>query len=174
MSKSISVGVSSCLLGHNVRYDGQNKRHDLVLALCDDFHCVAICPELAIGLGVPRMPVNIIQTGHQQRVRGSADGQLDVTDQLMDYADHINDSMPEICGYIFKSRSPSCGVQSTPCFDEHEKQIGVTSGIYSGRIIQRVPDLPVVEETQLTSESDVKDFANAVRTYWAAKHGVMD
>jgi uncharacterized protein YbbK (DUF523 family) len=170
--KHIHVGVSSCLLGYNVRYDGQNRQHDSVLALCENFTCIAICPEYAIGLGIPRAPINIIEIARDRyRVKGSANPHLDVTDELVDYADHIHQSIPEICGYIFKSRSPSCGVASTPYFDPDGNQLGVTDGIYSRRIKQLAPNLPIVEEVQLTDGKNQKAFEDAVRSY-AANHGI--
>ncbi|MGD8567728.1 MAG: DUF523 domain-containing protein [Gammaproteobacteria bacterium] len=169
----IHVGVSSCLLGNNVRYDGQNRQHDHVMALCENFTCIAICPEYAIGLGIPRAPINIIKvTDNHYRVKGSANPHLDVTEELVDYADHIHQSMPEICGYIFKSRSPSCGVASTPYFDPDGNQLGVMDGIYSGRIKQLAPTLPIVEEVQLTDKENQKAFEDAVRQY-AVSHGMI-
>lgn len=170
--KRIHVGVSSCLLGYNVRYDGQNRQHDSVTALCENFSCVAICPEYAIGLGIPRAPINIIEvTAERLRVKSSANPHLDVTDELVDYADHIQQSIPEICGYVFKCRSPSCGVGSTPYFDSDGNQLGIMDGVFSGRIKQLAPALPIMEETQLADKGNRKAFEDAVRAY-AARRGI--
>jgi uncharacterized protein YbbK (DUF523 family) len=156
-----------------VRYDGRNKLNNQVLALCEAFNCIAICPEYAIGLGIPRAPINIIQVENRYRVKGSATPDLDVTEELIDYANHIRDSQPQICGYVFKSRSPSCGLQSTPFFNEKGSHLGDTDGIFCSRIRCLFPGLPVTEETHLEEEQTVKQFQDAVIQY-AKEHGVVD
>lgn len=166
-AKNIQIAVSSCLLGHKVRYDGQDREHKYVLKLCEQFHCVAICPEYAIGLGIPRAPINIVQIGSEKRVRGIENPNHDVTDALQEYADSIHDSIPTLCGYVFKARSPSCGVNSTPFFSETGTELGIDSGIYSSQIKQRLKDLPIIEETQLTSDEDIQRFVDAVNIYAA-------
>ncbi|WP_455219020.1 DUF523 domain-containing protein [Kaarinaea lacus] len=166
-SNKIQIAVSSCLLGHKVRYDGQDRKNKNVLKLCEQFHCIAICPEYAIGLGIPREPINVVLTGSDKRVRGIENPNHDVTEALQEYADSIHESIPTLCGYVFKSRSPSCGVNSTPFFSETGTELGIDSGIYSSQIKQRRQDLPIVEETQLTTGEDIQRFIDAVNTYAA-------
>ena len=163
--EKIQIAVSSCLLGHKVRYDGQDRKNDNVMKLCNQFDCIAICPEYAIGLGIPRPPINIVQIDSELRVRGIANPNHDMTDALKEYADSIIESIPNICGYIFKARSPSCGVNSTPFFNEAGTDLGKTSGIYSNRIQQRLHNLPIIEEKQLEDGEDMQRFAEAVYTY---------
>ncbi|WP_455367057.1 DUF523 domain-containing protein, partial [Kaarinaea lacus] len=79
-TKKIHIGVSSCLLGHKVRYDGQGKKHSYVLKLCEQFTCIAICPEYAIDLGVPRPPLHLVQLTNGIHARGIANPKQDVTD----------------------------------------------------------------------------------------------
>ncbi|MEJ2181564.1 MAG: DUF523 domain-containing protein [Gammaproteobacteria bacterium] len=164
-STKTKIGVSSCLLGYKVRYDGQDRKDDHVLKLCEQFHCIAICPEYAIGLGVPRAPIKIIQFDSGKRVRGAENQKLDVTDPLMEYADSIYESIPHLCGYIFKARSPSCGVNSTPYFSENGTDLGVTSGVYSNRIQQQFHNLPVIEDSELKTDNDIQGFIDAVNNY---------
>ena len=164
-SDKLQIAVSSCLLGHKVRYDGRDRKNNNVLKLCEQFECVAICPEYAIGLGIPRPPINIVQIGSELRVRGIANPNHDMTDALQEYAETICESIPNLCGYIFKARSPSCGVNSTPFFSETGSELGVTSGIYSSRIQQRLDKLPVIEEKQLTTEDDIELFIESVYAY---------
>lgn len=152
-------------MGHKVRYDGQDREHKNALKLCEQFHCIAICPEYAIGLGIPRAPINIIEIDSEKRARGIENPNHDVTDLLQEYADSIYESIPNLCGYVFKARSPSCGVNSTPFFGETGTELGVTSGIYSRQIQQRLYHLPVVDETQLITNEDIQRFVDAVNTY---------
>ena len=163
-SERIQIAVSSCLLGHKVRYDGQDRKNSKVLKLCEQFDCVAICPEYAIGLGIPRAPINVVQIGSQLRVRGIANPNHDMTDSLLEYADSICESIPNLCGYIFKSRSPSCGISSTPFYNESGIELGKTNGIYADRV-QQLYKLPIVEETQLDTDEDIQQFIDAVYTY---------
>lgn len=165
-TKTIQIGVSSCLLGHKVRYDGQDKKHSNVLKLCEQFHCVAICPEYAIDLGVPRAPLHLVQLASGIHARGIANPQQDVTAALTEYANEVHASMPQLCGYVFKARSPSCGINSTPLVNATGlQQLGTTSGIYSARIQQLAAELPIVEEIQLNDENDVNRFIAEVVAY---------
>jgi uncharacterized protein YbbK (DUF523 family) len=169
-AKQIQIGVSSCLLGYKVRYDGQDKKNDNVLKLCGQFDCIAICPEYAIDLGVPRAPLHLVQIASDIHARGIANPHLDVTGLLAEYAVNIHKSLPDLCGYVFKARSPSCGVNSAPFSNEAgTQQLGVTNGIYSGRIQQLSGNLPVVEETQLNDNYEILRFIEAVHAYASAR-----
>ena len=108
-SHKIPVGISSCLLGQTVRYDGGHK-YDVYInrRLADFFDFRPFCPEVAIGLGTPRPPIRLVTTSDGLRVRGVKDPSRDVTEQLCDYGNRVAAKQAELCGYIFKSRSPSC------------------------------------------------------------------
>ncbi len=161
----IRIGVSSCLLGNKVRYDGRDKLHQKVMMLCNQFDCIAICPEVAIGLGVPRPPVNLVQVGQNMRVRSTDNPEHDMTEDLINYADTVCKTMPDLCGYIFKARSPSCGIQSSPYLNQSGEQLGKTSGVFSKHLLQAWMNLPVIEETQLENEMELKCFLAAVEKY---------
>lgn len=135
------------------------------MQFCLHFNCIAICPEMAIGLGVPRTPISVILSGNQPGASANNVARPDITEQLLEYATRVHLALPDLCGYIFKSRSPSCGVQSTACFDTQGRQIGMSSGIFSGRIMQLRPGMPVIEEHQIWEATAVKEFANAVKDY---------
>jgi len=163
--KKISIGVSSCLLGNNVRYDGKNKDNQVIQNICSVLECIPLCPEEGIGLGIPRPPLQIVRIKNDFRARGKTNPGFDVTDRLGHYANNIVSRHPDICGYIFKARSPSCGINSTPWRNISGDDTGLTSGIYSDRISTLLPSLPVIEETQLANEASVKIFMDAVRKY---------
>lgn len=161
----LTIAVSSCLLGHNVRYDGSNKKNDHVLRLCTMFNCLAICPEYSIGMGVPRSPINLVSVNGRYRARGAIDPEFDVTDLLNQFAVSIVNSNPELCGYVFKARSPSCGLDSTPWFDDDSRQQGLTSGIFSHKIHLLLPELPMIEEAQLTGNDEIEEFIVRAKNY---------
>ena len=163
--KKIRIAVSSCLMGHNVRYDGKDKKNDSICEICARFDCLAVCPEAEIGLGTPRPPLVIVKEEHSFHARGWTNPRFDVTDALERHAQQVITRYPDICGYIFKSRSPSCGVNSTPWQTPTNRETGLTYGIYSAKIKQLAPALPIAEETQLSDASKIDDFVKKVIRY---------
>lgn len=142
------VLVSACLLGEPVRYDGGHKRHAwLVEELLPRIEPVAVCPEVGIGLGVPRPPIQLVQTDAGIRALGVEDPTLDVTDRLEGYASR--QAHPWLCGAVFKARSPSCGIETTPLFDPNGREIGFTSGLFAAGLQAALPGLPVIDEAGL-------------------------
>lgn len=145
----ISIGISSCLLGAEVRYDGGHKRHGYIeKTLGQYFEFVRFCPEMAIGLGVPRDPIHLLRVNEQIRCVGIKDPSLDVTDRLRDCADEQKHWQAKICGYIFKKDSPSCGMERVRVYinDIPDKN---GQGLFAQRVMHNFPNLPVEEEGRL-------------------------
>ena len=159
------VGVSSCLLGNKVRYDGQEKRNQLVMTMSQYFELVAVCPEVGIGLGVPRAPIQLVGDTEHPRVLGAEDPAMDVTDQLIAYAKNIIQDHPNLSGFIFKSRSPSCGVNDAPVFNLVGEQVNTSAGLFARTIMQLKPRLPVEDEARLQDQSVLKEFLEKVSRY---------
>ena len=108
----IRLGISGCLLGQKVRYDGNHQRDSYItLTLRKYFEFVPVCPEVAIGLGVPRPPIRLVGNPAAPRAVGVADPTLDVTRKLTVYGQRMARTLDDISGYILKSRSPSCGME---------------------------------------------------------------
>ena len=147
--QQISIGISSCLLGDEVRYDGGHKRHSYIeKTLGQYFEFVRFCPEMAIGLGVPREPIRLVRTDEQIRCVGIKDPTLDVTDKLRDCADEQRDWQAGICGYIFKKDSPSCGMERVRVY-RNDTPTKNGSGVFAQRVMENFPYLPVEEEGRL-------------------------
>ncbi len=145
------VGISSCLLGENVRWDGSTRSDAYILGtLARHFEFVPVCPEMAIGLGVPRQPIRLVGAPEAPRVLGVEDPSLDVTDALAAYGRRMAGELTDICGYILKARSPSCGMERVlvyrPGGGRPVKQ-GV--GMYARAFLAARPELPVEEEGRL-------------------------
>jgi uncharacterized protein YbbK (DUF523 family) len=166
MSRSapIKIGISSCLLGENVRYDGQNKydRHIAeVLGQYVDF--LPVCPETAIGLGVPRPPVRLLnRNGHICAV-GIDNPDIDITEALTGFGKKQAAMLDTISGYIFKSRSPSCGVTDTPILVNSKEVYG--AGLYARQIIEAYPLLPVTDDVSLRHRNHMNHFLEQVLAY---------
>ena len=161
---TIRVGISACLLGQKVRYDGGHKRADFCTeVLSHYFQFVPLCPEVAIGLGVPRPTIRLVQQGSEIRVQ-SADGQLDVTERLREYGQLKAGELTELSGYVFCAKSPSCGMERVRLFgDAGGAKEGV--GLYAHTLMQALPLLPVEEDGRLNDPVLRENFVMRVYAY---------
>jgi uncharacterized protein YbbK (DUF523 family) len=157
------LAVSSCLLGEVVRYDGRDKRNDILIReLGRHFEFVSVCPETAIGLGVPRPPIQLYQVGTGIRARGVDDPKFDVTERLQACARSMAAQLAEVAGYITKQASPSCGMTAVRVVDETGTTRYDGTGLYIAAIMQQWPTLPVMEEDRLTDQRAVESFIERV------------
>lgn len=158
---AVPVAISACLAGQPVRYDGTDK-HDPAIypLLAANLALQPLCPELDAGLGVPRPPVQLVAGSDGIRAQGRDDAALDVTALLQTQArlraDALLRSAPPLCGYIWKSRSPSCGWHSTPLYGTGKT--ATTSGLAAAEIGRRMPWLAMVEETTLHDSAAARAF----------------
>ena len=149
------LGVSACLLGHPVRYDGEHKRNGLVADVLPRWlNMQPLCPETAIGLPTPRAPIQVVQIDAQQRVRGVSEPARDFTDALQQHAENIDINAS---GFLLKARSPSCGLGNTPLW-QAGREIGLTDGAFAAVLVQRFPWLPISNEDQLDSPLEIELF----------------
>ncbi len=163
----IRVGVSSCLLGEQVRYDGGHRRDAFITgALARCFQYVPICPEVAIGLGIPRPPIQLVGDPARPRALGVLDKSIDVTEQLEDFAREQAAKLGGLSGYIFKSRSPSCGVARVKVYGASARAGAHASGVYARVLMQAQPLLPVEEEGRLNDPVLRESFVNRVYVLW--------
>jgi uncharacterized protein YbbK (DUF523 family) len=150
-----TVAVSACLTGERVRYDGNTRYLPAVEWLGAALHLVPICPEVGAGLTVPRPPVQLVVTdgpGAMPHALGRDDPNLDVTPQLQAFALTSSTQLiaaQTLCGYLWKSRSPSCGYGSAPLFNTAGIQIGQTNGIQAAHFQRALPWLSYCEESNL-------------------------
>ena len=157
MADKIKIAVSACLLGQKVRYDAQEKGHELIINYfmqqhSDILELLPFCPEVAIGLSVPRAKIQLQQEKDKTiRVVGVENHRLDVTSELQSYAERFLLQQPDIRAYIVKSKSPSCAYQSSPVFFG-TKQTGLSSGMFVQTLKKIKSELLIIEETQLDSE----------------------
>jgi len=163
------VGISQCLLGDAVRYDGQSKANRIILEqLAPLFELVPVCPEVEAGLSIPRPPVQLTGSIQKPELTGRDDVSIDVTDIMRRYCQHKPAELAQLSGFIFKSRSPSCGLNSTPVFIEGQCVTETGTGIFAQAITNSYPDLPVIEDSQLNDLS-INRFIHAVHSYPAAR-----
>lgn len=161
-----TIGISSCLLGQKVRYDGSAKRDRWIVDQLGKYvDYQPICPEVAIGLGTPRPPIRLVGTPESYRVVGVDDPTTDVTGALEDFALDMSSRLGGISGYVFMSKSPSCGMERVKLYAEngHASKKGV--GAYARVLMQSLPNLPCEEEGRLHDAMLRENFVNRVFTY---------
>ena len=165
-----AVMVSSCLLGEKVRYDGKDQHLPLISLLQGELQLIGCCPEVGAGFSVPRPPIQLVKIDNDLIARGRDNHQLIATKALVDFSQHsLSNSHPQLCGYLLKSRSPSCGLNSTPLFDNNGEEIGRDGGLQATYFQQHKPWLIFAEETTLTTEQACQQFIYQCRVLWEAQ-----
>jgi len=173
-SRSIPVGISACLMGHKVRYDGGHKRSKYCLNVLNEcFDFVPLCPEVSIGLSTPREPIRLVGDAASPRVVGVKDPDLDVTDKLYAYADEVSAKHTELCGYILMKGSPSCGMERVKVYHENGLPNEAGRGAYAAQLMRNNPALPVEEEGRLNDPVLRENFITRVFVYHSWQQEVM-
>ncbi len=153
-------------MGLEVRYDGSAKRHRwIVEKLGQHVDYRPICPEVAIGLGVPRPPIRLVGTPDEVRVVGVEDTTVDVTQALEEFALDTASRLSDISGYLFMSKSPSCGMERVKLYNSkgYAEKKGV--GAYARVLMECLPHLPCEEEGRLNDPMLRENFVNRVFAY---------
>ena len=162
----VRIGISSCLLGESVRFDAGHKRDPYINdVLARHFEYVPYCPEVAIGMGIPRPPIRLVGGPQQPRAIGVRVEGIDVTDNIIDYAHSVLADLPPISGYLFKRGSPSCGMERVKVYTDEGVPNASTSGLYAGIVIRALPNLPVEEEGRLNDPVLRENFVERVYVY---------
>lgn len=159
------------MLGDNVRYDAEVKHYpDLVEFLIEHFELISVCPEVEIGLSVPRPPVKLVQTSTSSipdeiKMVGRDDPSIEVTQAMRNFCQQRPPQLDSIHGYIFKSKSPSCGIKNVPLFNEQGVESGLTRGVFVSAILQFYPLLPITDESGLQTNQQFENFLQQVINY---------
>jgi uncharacterized protein YbgA (DUF1722 family)/uncharacterized protein YbbK (DUF523 family) len=151
MSEKIPIGISACLLGERVRFDGGHKRLAFAVdQLAPYVHFEPVCPEMAIGLPTPRPALRLVNHPDGVRMCFSNEPNVDITDKMQHYAEQRIASLAHLCGYILCAKSPSCGMERVRVYRENSKdnsKVGV--GIYTAELQKQLPWLPIEEDGRL-------------------------
>ena len=163
------IAISACLMGLDVRYNGGHKESRLCSrTLTDYFDFIPVCPEVAIGLGVPRQPIRLVGSADQPEAVGSLDHGLNVTQPLAAYGRDMAAQLGDICGYIFMQNSPSCGLERVKVYHVSGARADRDGrGIYARAFCLRHPDLPVEEDGRLNDPVLRENFLTRVFAYSA-------
>lgn len=159
-SQMVKIGVSACLLGTQVRYDGGHKENEhLALAAACGVTFLPICPEVECGFGVPREPMRLERHLENPRLL-TVTTQVDKTDRLAAWcrARIIALRSENLAGFVFKARSPSCGLMAVPVFAISGAVLGSGQGIFSRAVTEAYPHMLLAQDEQVATATGVKQF----------------
>lgn len=146
------IVVSECLYGTKCRYDGQGYNDKVIQSLKDYVDIQTVCPELAIGLSIPREPIRIEMNKENEEYRLiDYNSKNDYTNQMTEFSEEFINGLDDIDGFILKSRSPTCGLKDAKVYYRGNK-CSIRSnenGFFSQKIIDKYDYLPIENEGQL-------------------------
>ncbi len=157
------IGISSCLLGENVRYDGESKLDKcLVEEMGSHFKLLSICPEMESGMAVPREPMDLFCVNGVNRMI-TLESHTDVTVFVTRWIEDrlVELSRVPLCGFVFKAKSPSCALYSTKVHSGSEFRTD-GRGLFAQAFVEKFPLLPVEEDGRLQNAYLKKDFLDRV------------
>lgn len=166
----LRLGISRCLLGDPVRYDGGHKRDPFLTDVLGPYvEWVPVCPEVEAGLGTPREPMRLVRRSHQtQQVRlVTITSGIDHTRALMATTARRLEELAklDLCGYVFKKNSPSCGIERVRIFNEHGMPTRNGVGLFAQAFMTKFPLIPVEEEGRLCDPAIRENFIERVFCY---------
>jgi uncharacterized protein YbgA (DUF1722 family)/uncharacterized protein YbbK (DUF523 family) len=163
--EKIPLGISSCLIGEKVRFDGGHKQNRYILdTLGQYFSFRPFCPEMAIGLGVPRETIRLVEHDGKTEAVGTRNLDLNVTRDLIRSAHEQRCWHQAIFGYIVKKDSPSCGMERVKVYRNGQAQRS-GSGLYTETMMHNFPMLPIEEEGRLGDPVLRESFVKRVFIY---------
>ena len=164
----LRIGVSSCLLGQEVRFDGGHKKDQfLVQELAKQVEWVPVCPELEVGMGVPREAVRLVKgDSGGPRMVGVRSGD-DWTERMHAYSEKRLKALErlELSGYVFKSKSPTCGIERVKVYGPNGMPEKNGRGLFAEAFMHRFPWLPIEDEGRLNDPLLRENFIEKVFAY---------
>ncbi len=164
---TVRIGVSSCLLGQKVRFDGGHKRDAFLVDTFGQFvEWVPVCPEAEVGMGIPREPIRLQRAGASVRLLGVKSA-TDHTEAMARWSARRAEALAreDLDGYILKKDSPSCGMERVKVYDANGAPARTGRGLFAEALIARLPLLPVEEEGRLSDPRLRDNFVERVFAY---------
>ena len=171
MEKNLSarprLGISACLLGEKVRFDGGHRQDAF---LCETFgrfvEWIAVCPEIEVGMGVPRETVRLVGAPSDPKMIAERSGR-DWTTAMKRFAAIRTNELAELklSGYVFKKNSPTCGVERVRVYDPKNMPARRGRGLFAAAVMTNLPLLPVEEEGRLNDPALRENFIERVFAY---------
>ena len=142
------VIISACLLGENCRYDGKTKKVDAVIEAFKDYEIIPFCPEAPL-FGTPRQRISVVEVDGQNRIIIDETGE-DVTKKLQNEINSFIKCFPDADSIVLKSKSPSCGLKTTPILNKDNEFLKYGNGIAADIFLKQFPNTEIIDENGLT------------------------
>ena len=156
--------ISKCLEHDACRFDGQLINNKYIKKLKKFIEFSTVCPEVEIGMGIPRKPIRIIHDNNQTILKQSDTG-IDWSKKMNNFSQKYISEIDDIDGFILKSASPSCGINSTKIFQKkHPAPIGKGNGLFADQIVENFPNHPKEEEKRLNNAILREHFFTSIFT----------
>ncbi|ALD43627.1 hypothetical protein BMF90_09005 [Serratia sp. OLHL2] len=165
MSDKIPIGISACLLGDAVRFDGGHKRLAFAVEqLAPYVRFEPVCPEMAIGLPTPRPALRLVKQAQPwPAMRYSNDAGVDLTEEMRSFSAQRVAALQHLCGYIVCAKSPSCGLERVRVYSENGKDSRKNGvGLFTAELLRQMPWLPVEEDGRLQDAALRENFIERV------------
>ena len=162
------VGISACLLGETVRHDSGHKRDPfLVDTLGQCVEWVPVCPEVELGLGTPREPIQLVQRVDVDVRLVTVETRVDLTSAMRAYAVRRVETLARegLAGYVLKKDSPSCGMEGVPVWRDGAPPRSVGRGLFADELMRLWPELPIEDEDRLRDPHRLEQFLVRVFAY---------
>ena len=166
MDEKIRLGISECLLGHQVRYDGGHKWDRFLTDTLGQYvEYVPVCPEVECGLGIPREAMRLVGNPETPRLVTIRSG-VDLTDRMLSWAGRrvLELEKEDLCGFIFKSDSPSSGMERVKVYNEKGMPEKKGVGLFARAFMEHFPLIPVEEEGRLHDPKLRENFIESIFT----------
>ena len=167
INSELKIGVSSCLLGNEVRFDGGHK-HDRYITgtLANYFTFVPVCPEVECGLPIPREAMRLTGDPENPTLVTNRTG-VDHTARMINWARKrvVQLEQESLCGFIFKNRSPSSGMERVKVYDQNNIPRSIGVGLFARAFMDHFPLLPVEEEGRLHDILLRENFIESIFVY---------
>lgn len=175
LTHKIPIGISACLLGDNVRYNGGHTQSNYCLGpLAEHFEYHKFCPEVAAGFGTPRPTMRLEGNPNQPRLAFSNQIGTDESERLITASKRYLEQIPPIDGYILMKNSPSCGLSRIKVYqDNGHPHMQRRSGLFTEALLQKYPLLPVEEEGRLNDPALRENFLLRVFAHHEFRHTVL-
>ena len=160
----LRIGISSCLLGEEVRYDGQHKLNRFLRDTLGEYvEYVPVCPEVECGLPTPREAMRLVGDPASPRLVTIKTGR-DLTDQMLQWASGRLEALEaeNLSGFIFKSKSPSSGMERVKVYDKNSVPHKVGSGLFAAAFMRHFPTLPTEEDGRLNDPGLRENFIERI------------
>jgi uncharacterized protein YbbK (DUF523 family) len=167
--RPIRIGISACLLGEEVRFDGGHKRDPFLTdVLSPHVEWVRVCPEVEVGMGTPRETLRLVREGDGTRAHGHDSHRRGLDGDMVRWSRTRLEQLAaeQLSGYVLKKDSPSCGMERVKVYGGAGMPQRSGRGLFAEALLTRFPNLPVEEEGRLSDPRLRENFIERVFAYW--------